>query len=249
MKPGGMIAKARLGAASVPYPALQETMIAILEATLRAAWTETLADQPQGVDFHTASEDDISMVLADALGELCAGEDPPFNEFNEWFQVVIADSTVATKAMTKVSAGDPKTEKMKRKRPDFAFRPKHVPKGYNALYYALFVEAKLIESGKTMGWYCGSGLSRFVCGGYAWSMRQGMMLGYVRNTKQALPDSLNAHFERRGKVKEHCIEQFATPCAFSKHALHESTHGRRWSYRHTHTAPSSIRVFHLWLEI
>lgn len=250
-KPGSLIAHARAHSAPLPYPNFADSSIAILEVALRTAWIEAVADQQRyGVNFKTDIEDDISMVLVDVMSQLCATAGSPFEAFNEFFHVVIPDSVLITKAVPS-SQSSTTLIKPKKKRPDFAFRPKVSPAGVNALYHAIFVEAKIIEPLKTMGWYVGTGLSRFTSGAYAWSMSQGIMLGYLRHPTQKLPNSLEGHFNLPGKRQQYSVLTNPKVCAFSQSELpmHDSSHGRDWVYLDTQKAPGPIQVFHLWLQV
>lgn len=90
--------------------------------------------------------------------------------------------------------------------PDFYFRRPTRP-GLSPMSSGLFIEAKVIDPGKTTGNYCGQGLMRVVDSRYAWDMPQGLMLGYVRNTDQTLPDTLISHLSRYGKQQEYNVER------------------------------------------
>lgn len=71
------------------------------------------------------------------------------------------------------------------KTPDMCFRLRRDQSGQYfgiAEYDGLFIECKPVDDAHPAGSkYCDLGLTRFVCGDYAWAMQEGMMLAYARN--------------------------------------------------------------------
>lgn len=257
MKPGSMIAHAREASAALPYPDLPDSTISILEKALRIAWREACADEGRiGIDFQTCDEDDISDAVVEVIDALCSDhKNRPFAAFSEFFEVGIRESPVATKVAPRISdeeevSGVKEKRWRKRKKPDFAFWPKLLPAGYNRLWYAIFIEAKMLEhKGKTVGEYSRNGLSRFTEGKYAWSMTQGFMLAFRRRNEQELPGSLHENLDRR-RQKFGVIDMPAA-CKFSRSEMrmHETRHRRDVVYTDTQKPLDPIRIFHLWLTV
>lgn len=252
---GSMIAHARENSASLPYADLPDSNIAMLEQALRIAWREACADTHHGVDLLACDEEDVSEVLIEVLGTLASDtKRKPLKNFSEFFHVGIPESAIATKTtplMPSRVTGEPATRppnKRKRKRPDYAFWPTSLPAGYNQLWYAIFIEAKVLDRTRTVRKYSREGLSRFTSGQYAWSMCQGIMLGYLRHSDMRLPLALHGHLDRRR-------DEFGVldmPKAFSLSRagmqMHETRHNRSASYDDTKALLPPIRVFHLWLQ-
>lgn len=254
MRKGSLIAHAWEAAAPMPYAALPDTSISIVESALRVAWDQACTVQSSySINFLTADEEQISAVLTDVLGALCADTtNNPMRAFNEFFHMAIAEGTVLTKASARVETaeGDPVVV-LKSKRPDYAIWPKSLPPGHARLYYAIFVEAKILDKSRSMYWYCNTGLRRFVAGEYAWSMRQGIMLAYLCDTSQALPGHLNRYLSKRRT--DYGVMSLPEPCVFSRTRtamrVYETTHGRDRVYCGTRTPLGPIRMYHLWLTV
>jgi hypothetical protein len=138
------------------------------------------------------------------------------------------------------------------RKPDIVFALSGIPRpgSGDGLYDGLFVECKIIDSGsRTVAEYCRNGLNRFVDGSYAWRMREGMMLAYVR-TSQSLPADLdNSLVSSTHKVLLNVVGELK-PCSLT-HSLPQvfiSTHERHWSYIDG-GIPGPIEVRHLWVPL
>ncbi|SEM10130.1 hypothetical protein SAMN05518845_11671 [Variovorax sp. YR750] len=133
--------------------------------------------------------------------------------------------------------------------PDFFFRRRTEP-GRSPMSDGFFIEAKVIDPGKTMANYCGKGLKRYVDGLYAWDMSQAMMLGYVRKTTQTLPTALKNHLSGNGKKEEYQLQSGPTKTDLSQMEIwmHDTVHGRPNPHPETGAANCAITVFHLWLR-
>jgi hypothetical protein len=134
--------------------------------------------------------------------------------------------------------------------PDFFFR-RHTRAGRSPMNDGLVIEAKIVDGGKHMGYYCGKGLARYVDGLYAWAMPQAIMLGYVRNTERTLPTALAQYFALDGKKKKYRLLSGPTPFPLSRSncRMHESVHMRVKSNPTTGKPCGEIAVYHLWLKV
>lgn len=247
-----LIAHARKSAAPMPYASLPDTSIAILERALRISWEQACADQGHfGVNFLACKEEEISAVLTDVMGILAADTvNQPLGTFNEFFHMAIAEGSLLMKATERVvKPGGLPVSGLKSKRPDYAIWPKVLPGGHQQLYYAIFVEAKILDARRSMHWYCTTGLWRFVDGQYAWSMSQAVMLAYLCNTSQQLPKTLSKHLDKR-RV-QYGVETMPSACTFSRKdmRMHETNHKRDRVYRDSGAALGPIRLFHLWMDV
>ncbi len=228
----------------MPYPGFTNVEILAVESALRLAWTESAKRfRCHQINFSHANEDDISSALVLILDDIWAHDRHLLTGLSDYFHPVPEFNSqhgafdYLGKALTL--------------RPDLTFRRAYIPPGLSTLNGCLFVEAKLIEPDKTMGKYCGDGLIRFVNGKYAWAVPQAMMLGYLRETSQALPDSLAAHLRRYGKQEKYHPTDGPRAFARSRFAqrAYLTTHDRTWPYPGTDRSPGPITVFHVWLRV
>lgn len=143
------------------------------------------------------------------------------------------------------------------KRPDITLRKiGRYPEVPEKTHWALFVECKILDEGRTAGTYCRDGLMRFVDGKYAWAVSSAMMLGYCREG-YSLPQTLERHFERKIRDKadkrryheKYCCvaTKLGSPLGVSRAWISE--HRRDWSYPSPNEGePGPVSVTHLWLD-
>lgn len=250
---GPMYALALRDAAPMPYQDFSDLEIAALETALRISWLEAKAAQTEfGVDFSTCNEEEISSVLFEVMAVLANRSAGPLKGLLDHFDVPTAEATLRSFADPRPPTVRGAGTTLSKRRPDFAFRRKRTPEGVSKPYCAAFVEAKILEPGKTFRWYTYTGLLRFVTGAYASSMAQGLLLGYVRgDVPLALPSNLNKYLSRTKVSLELKVKHLAKLCPFSKDIiyLHNSVHDRAWLYEGTKQAPGAVKVFHLWLHV
>lgn len=228
----------------MPYTRFSDLELLVVEKALRLVWHEA----PQRfnihcINFNTANEEQISSALYLVFNDLWANDRHLLADLAKVFlPVPIYDGPSG--------AVDYLGHELKF-RPDLAFRRNYTDAGISTIDSSLFIEAKLVERGKTMGWYCGTGLSKFVRGTYAWAMPQAMMLGYVRNTTQILPHSLATHLAPLQKRDQYCLKEGPKPFPLSgfTNRSYLTLHNRPWLYPGTKVSPGPISVLHLWLSV
>lgn len=114
----------------------------------------------------------------------------------------------------------------------------------------LFVECKPIDRGHPVGGaYCDKGIIRFVKGEYAWTLTQGMMVGYT-SSGYTMPEKLRQAFKGRSlKLRttgdiQPCPDG---PAAGRAQQVHVTVHLRDFVYPSTGVAAPPIILRHLWL--
>jgi len=116
----------------------------------------------------------------------------------------------------------------------------------------MFIECKPIDTDHAVGeHYCDLGLRRFIAGEYAWAMREGMMVGYVRSG-YLLPRELANSLSRGNRATTIPLltgpmavyQGVATACS---QVPHVTTHSRNFKYKHSGVAAPEITIYHLWL--
>lgn len=228
----------------MPYSGFSILELLAAEKALRLAWEEAPKRYHcHEIDFNEANEDGISSALVNVFDDILKVN-------ADWLSdlaVVFYPLPIYNSQYGPVDyLGQPLTVK-----PDLTFRKAYSNPGISQLNASLFVEAKLVEQGKTMSKYCGDGLIRFVEGKYAWAMPQAMMVGYRRNTKQRLPNTLATYFARSGKREEYHLLRGPVPFPPSRYreCSYLTEHARPWEYPKTGASPGSITVVHLWLSV
>jgi len=126
--------------------------------------------------------------------------------------------------------------------PDFIIRPQARPTGVPSMQYGVYVECKTIDNNRGPNLYITKGVSRFVEGRYGWSMKHGLMLGYVLN-QQKLPADLDTAFKRLKKPEHLQLKPVSTKTKkgnIDQFDIHETLHNRP-------KYPPHIRLEHIWL--
>ncbi len=225
---------------SLPLNHLPIRMILSIENALRIAWSRISADASFRPILDTGNEDSITTLIQSELEELRHSKAAP--GYHESVFVM----TERGGEYINYNANNIK------KSPDLIFRIKTkrpgLPPRMN-IYDGIFVECKLITKTATVNDYVQNGLQRFIDGEYAWAVKQGLMMAYVRTT-QELPATLDDYFIKH-KASNHinlisnlavCTHSLATPEVFT------SKHARSWAYP-TKASPGDIDIRHIWLNV
>lgn len=229
---------------SMPYAGFSNLEMLVVEKALRLVWSESSKRfHCHQIDFNSADEEGISSALILVFDDIWSNDRHLLTKLADLFQPV-------PEFNSQHGAVDYLGRSLKY-RPDLTFRRSYTSPGISYLNGCLFIEAKRVEQTKTMGDYCGKGLIRFVEGTYAWAMPQAMMLGYVRDTSQKLPEALSDHFKRLGKAALYNVKHDPVPFPFSRftNRMYLTMHNRTWTYPGTTRSAGPIRVYHLWLDI
>lgn len=140
------------------------------------------------------------------------------------------------------------------KTPDMCFRLRRDQSGQYfgiAEYDGLFIECKPVDDAHPAGSkYCDLGLTRFVCGDYAWAMQEGMMLAYARNGR-TIEKHLAPAMEERSTglaiLQELApVDIPAAAATDSAEAVQTSTHRRDFEWLDDKGRACEITVYHLW---
>jgi hypothetical protein len=230
----------RPGRSGIPHPAIPARVLRVLRASVVKGWELIRTQPPSGFDLATANEDTITAVLYNTLVNrvLHAQAVPGFTP--DLFRV-----SREPKVYT-FNAGS--LDKM----PDLFF---HLISDRRVAFPdqdGLYAECKPIGTAHAVGGhYCDRGLWRFVNGDYAWSMREGMLIGYAASgylLPGGLAEPLTAGDRpsrmplTSGPTPAH--QTFATPYSQLPHV---TTHTRNFQYPDTGAAAPEIIIHHLWL--
>ena len=116
----------------------------------------------------------------------------------------------------------------------------------------VYAECKPIKAGRSIGQhYCDAGLWRFIKGEYAWTMREGIMVGYV-SSGHALPDDLSRFLTKKDRPTRMPLVSGPTAIRGAMPNVHcqiphSSVHRRNFKYRETGEDAPDIAIQHVWL--
>jgi hypothetical protein len=230
----------------LPHREISIEVILIVEEALRVAWELLINEPPNGFNLATAHEDIVTEKFLFTLVNrvLKSGNVPGF-----------------TKALFCVSREEKhpnyngqKPDKM----PDLAVHIINRPDVLLPTEDRLFIECKPVDRAHPAGRdYCGEGLLRFVQGDYAWTMHQGMMIGYARSGYTVIPKLHDALMKRASPNSPQKIKtlQYPLPCLNPEsqsrqwcETIHITCHERSFPYNETGQPAPPITLRHLWLR-
>jgi hypothetical protein len=230
----------RPGSGRPPHQAIPAQILRVISEAIVKGWEVVRTDPPVGFDLAKSDEDTVTVVLHNILVNriLYANVVPGFTP--DLFRVSREPKVYSHDASS--------IEKM----PDLFFHLISDRKVAFPDQDGVYAECKPIGVGKSIGQhYCDAGISRFVKGEYAWTMQEGMMIGYA-SPKHQLPADL-AKFLKR-KDRQITMPLVAGPTAIQKSSAttysqvpHATTHRRNFKYRDTGKDAPDIVIHHLWL--
>jgi hypothetical protein len=223
----------------VPHPPIPLAVFLIIEKAVCAAW-DLLRNQPRpGFDLQTATEDEITLALQEAVFDQIfdSGTVPGFDR--QLFSSVIREQKVRN---YNYSSPD--------KMPDLTIALVNRPAGVINSQDGIFVECKPVDATHGAGGhYCDKGLSRFVVGDYAWAMTSALMIAYT-----VKPYTISPKLSEALKARATTLLTLSgpDPCSASSAGSHNevvqiSDHGRSFVYPDTGKAAGPISIRHLWL--
>lgn len=222
-----------------PYPEpFSITERALIEEALVSGVAAVKANKK--LDLHTCDEVDLNIALENELNRMLNNptkRNPGFSK--ALFETVVRGPELPNHDGT-----------MPEKRPDLAFRStRALPSLAFPAQCVLLVECKIVDAKRTMSFYCGKGLLRFVDGTYAWAVRSAYMIGYARGAKYKPMSQLAAHLGKYGTSRYSLVGSLAQRTGPNPNALCVSVHDRpnvpslpRGPARH-------VTVTHMWFAI
>ncbi|MBI1913854.1 MAG: hypothetical protein HYS12_03815 [Planctomycetes bacterium] len=215
-------------------------MIRIIHEAVVQAWELIRTDPPPGFNLTVAPEDEVTLVLHNTLVNRVQYTKSVPGFTPELFRV---------SREPKVYSFDARSlDKM----PDLFF---HLISDRTVAFPdldGLYAECKPIDADHGVGvHYRDRGLWRFVTGDYAWSMREGMMIGYAVSGYR-LPSGLSGALvagnrpTRMPLISGPIPTPRASATTYSQ-LPHVTTHSRNFLYQGTGKAAPEITIHHLWL--
>lgn len=223
-----------------PHPRLSDRSIAIVHQALERAFDII---RKEGHDLARANEDRISFLLEQTLENRLL---PANNDQGIDLSFI--------RSVTRESATANHDESSIGRKPDLVFRiQRELSIHHDRLQDALFTECKPVDLAHPLEkHYCAvgtktSGIERFVVGGYASSMEQALMIGYVRDGFQ-----ITQHLAQVLAVENTKVglgEPTELSCIISStngqcQGLYLTTHQRHFLWESTQATP--IDLYHSW---
>ncbi len=218
-----------------------ERQLLVVNDAVRYAFRLLGADPPNGFVLNTALENEITRQLHWIL-ENRLMHSKEVNGFSVlWFKNVSR-----APELTNVDGKHPD------KKPDLVFSLQRDKMPVLSSHDAVFAECKPVNkvTHKILPKYCKDGLIRFINGDYAWTMREGLMIGYVK-------DGLTIHEHLADELAEEKLHrEMGNPTPPSQvsgseptehaQALYVTTHQRDFDWTPNRGKACEIRIYHSW---
>jgi len=215
------------------------SLMVVVQNALSHAWQILLQEVEKGqFSICESHEDEITEKLYMILCEVQA-RDPEVVKGLSGFETPAREANLRNYRGDKLDC-----------QPDLTFRPPRARiTTSNTAITGIFVECKPIDSQHSIGsTYCKAGISRFICGDYAWAVDRAMMLGYVRNICH-LPDGLSFVLSQPKAKTDYQVKALPTMAgrASAGEEVYYSQHGRCMPGMYLVGKAPSITLHHLWL--
>jgi hypothetical protein len=224
---------------TLPHPSIHISVFLIVEDAVRVAWDILQRQPPTGFDMNTASEVQLNHHLQETLADMV------------WSKGLVPGFDMSLVSSISSGAEFRNYNKTKlQKKPDIFVRLTAMPVGARPSQYGIFIECKPVDKAHPLlSHYCDIGVERFVCGDYAWSMQEAMMVGYATDSRK-VESILKTAFATRRKT----IRSVGKPQNCDKSAVNNETptvtsrHRRTFKYVETATQAPDISLRHIWLQ-
>ena len=228
------------GRSRPPHKAVPAQVLRVIRRAIITGWELVRTDPPEGFDLASADEDTITAVLHNTLVNRVLNGNLVPGFTTKLFRV---------SRKPKVYSYDARSlEKM----PDLFFHLISDRKVAFPDQDGVYAECKPIGDRHSLGkHYCDAGLWRFIKGEYAWTMHEGVMVGYT-DSGYHLPDDLKRFLDRGDRPATMPLISGPTsirdtPATPYCQAPHTSTHRRNFAYRETGQLAPVIVIHHMWL--
>lgn len=224
----------------LPHKRLGLPVILLIRRVLCRAFEQLRDDQ---FNLAEAKEDQVTAALLAVIENRFRQQGTVAGFNRQTYEPVVRQAQVTNYNGTKLG-----------KTPDLCFRLRRdQSEPYLGIpeYDGLFIECKPVDADHPAGSkYCDDGLIRFVCGDYAWAMREGMMLAYARDGRTIEKHLAPAMDERTARLA--IVEDLtrldlpaAVATAFTE-AVHSSKHRREFEWLCDKGQACDITIYHLW---
>jgi len=220
----------------LPHPAVSARSLLKIHEVVAHAFALLRKCPPLGFQLSTASEEEITRQLHWVIENRLfkKSESPRFDR--RIFRNVVHNAEITNYDW-----------KHPAKKPDLAFFLRRETLSVMSTHDAIFAECKPVDSNHGVeAHYCKLGIARFVIGDYAWTMREGLMIGYARKRtiEQDLFPALSRCAGALGNPRQPRPVRNSVPQGVE--TLHYSDHSRSFRWPNEFGPACEIRLFHSW---
>jgi hypothetical protein len=224
----------------LPHPVAERQLLVVNEA-VRYAFQLLREEPPDRFVLNMALENEITRQLHWILDNrlIHTKEVKGFNK-------IFFKNVIRAPELTNVDGNHPD------KKPDLVFYLKRDKLPVLSSHDAIFAECKPVNkvTHKIPPKYCRDGLIRFINGDYAWTMQEGLMIGYVK-------DDLTIHenlatelasaklYESMGSPTPP-LQLSSSEATEHAQALHVTQHQRDFNWPEDRGRAADIRIYHSW---
>lgn len=238
MMSGAHGSPAKLVSSAVGFPqAIPPSVIAVVSRAIHAAWAVVEADPVSHLAPASSKpeEDRYTEAIANILDHWLRYPDPKASGFTS----AVFDTVVRGENLTNFN--EAKLNKM----PDLVIRLANAPLVSGRRVVGVVIETKIVSATRNISAYTKEGVSRFVCGDYAWAMQDALMIAYQREPVRSI-DTLSGALKKQANLfgQSDAVEHL-TIDALPFGVTGRSTHSRPWVYL-SGSLPGNIRLWHMW---
>lgn len=224
----------------LPHPPIPLAIFLVVERAVCVGWNLLITDPRPGFDLTTATEDQITHELHEAIVNRVfdSGIVDGFNK--QVFAPGIREPKIRNYNFTSLD-----------KMPDLFIQLVNRPTGVINTQDGLFIECKPVDQSHPIRkHYCNLGIMRFIRGDYAWTMTSALMVAYASRDYTIIPHLSDALTECTSPImtlsEPHaCSHSLSGP---ANQAVHITLHERNFKYLENSKAPGAITIRHLWLS-
>jgi len=223
----------------LPHPPISLAVFLVVEEAVCVAWDLLRRCPIHDFDFQNATEDEITTFLYEILYNQVFDKDIVDGFDRQMFTTITREAKVTSYNLAHLD-----------KMPDLVVGLVGRAGVYKASQDWIFIECKPVDVKHSVGsHYCDKGIIRFVCGEYAWALREALMIGYARKGYD-LPIRLTKALACNATMMTTAMP---SPCKTSPRRtscqpVYVTRHSRHFRYVETKQPAPEITIRHLWLK-
>lgn len=230
----------KVAAVDLPHPPIPLAIFLVVERAVCAGWHLLLTEPRSDFDLTTATEDQITHELHEAVVNKIFGSGIVEGFNKQVFAPAIREPKIRNYNFTSLD-----------KMPDLIIQFINRPTGIINTQDGLFIECKPVDKAHPIPkHYCDRGIMRFVSGDYAWAMTSALMVAYARPDYTIVPHLSDALTERATTIPTLSPPEACSLSVFgpANQAVHISLHERNFRYLENGKGAGTITIRHLWLS-
>lgn len=223
----------------LPHPPISLAVFLVVEEAVCEAWNRLRRCPIRDFDFQNATEDEVTTFLYEILYNEVFDKDVVDGFDRQLFTTVTRESKITSYDLAHLD-----------KMPDLLIGLVGRSGVYKATQDWIYIECKPVDAKHSVGsHYCDKGIIRFVCGEYAWAMREALMIGYAKKGYDLavhLPKALSPRPSMQTVGMPAPCKK--SPRRTSCQPVYVTRHSRPFRYVETKQPAPEITIRHLWLN-